>query len=1413
MRRLKKLLIGVVIFFVVFTGVGFFVLPPIAKSILTKKLSESLHREVAIQQLKINPYTLSLTVRGFVLKEKASSETFVSFDELYVNLQSISAIKFALVLREIRLKQPYINIKRNDETNYNFSDLLEKGEAKPATKPSEKAKSFKFSLNNIRIENGSIDFWDGPEQTKHTVRELNIGVPFLSNIPSNVNIFVQPALSTKINGTPYEIQGRTKPFTDSRETSLDIDIKDLDIPYYLAYLPLKLNFKISSAYLDTETKILFVENKGKEPSLTISGNVFLKKVALDDEKKDPLFRLPLLEVGIASSEPLKKVFHLSKVSIQSPELNLVRNQAGVLNIESRFPRVEERIGAIKKGETPPTIVDADEIELRGGKVSFSDLSRKKPFKTILTPIELKVDHFSNGKDKKTAYALSVTSEAKENIKLEGELSVEPLWAEGGLGIKSVPLKKYSPYYEDQILFNLEDGRLDFFTGYKYVKGEKEPEISLSGLSVILNSLRLKRTGEKEDFLKIPLLSVKDTLVDLTQKKLIIGTFSTEKGNLICNRLKNGDFDLQKLFPPPPPKEEPVKREKGKEEEKKWVVTLSRLSVNQYTVKMGDLSLSQPTTLTGEKITLLGENISTAKNASGKLSLSFQLDQTGTLLTKNTVVIDPLKVQGSLEVKNIVLKKYAPYYQDRILFDIEEGDVDVSTNYQYNKRDQDSETKLSGLSILLRSLKLKKRDGQEEFLNIPTLTVQNTGMDLNKKEVSVGDFSTQRGTVLVKRLKDGKLNLQTLFPEPAKRDEGQEKKEERPAQADAGQAEKPWVAKLGKISVEGYQIKVEDQTPSEPVTAMVDEIQLKANNLSTAEGQKGNASLALRLNQRGTVSTEGTVGINPISANLKMSLKEIEVKPFQPYFTDKVKITVTDGALSTAGNLTLGSSDKKELKATYSGGASLNHFASIDKLNAEDVLKMESLAFDDIHFDSSPFSMDVKGISLSNFYANVLIHPDGKLNLQEIMVKEEAKKETPQKKETLSPEKKGTESSKEKEPPKNIKIGTITLQGGRIDFSDKSVNPEFSAKLSEIGGRISGLSSEETTLADLEIRTKLNDYAPLEITGKINPLKQDLYVDLKARFKDMDLSPVSSYAGKYAGYTIEKGKLSFDLKYLIEKGKLESQNVIFLDQFTFGDKVESPHATKLPVKLAIALLKNRNGEIKLDIPVSGSLEDPKFSVLGIILKIIVNLIAKAATSPFALLGAVFGGGEELSYLEFDYGTAAIGEANTKKIDTMGKALSDRPALKLDVEGHVDLERDREALKQLFFQRKSKAQKLKEMVKKGEPAVPVDQVKIEPKEYEKYLKMAYKEEKFPKPRNILGMAKDLPVPEMEKLILTHIEVKESDLRSLASQRAMSVKDAIIKTGKVEPERIFILEPKSLAPEKKEKLKDSRVDFKLK
>ena len=355
------------------------------------------------------------------------------------------------------------------------------------------------------------------------------------------------------------------------------------------------------------------------------------------------------------------------------------------------------------------------------------------------------------------------------------------------------------------------------------------------------------------------------------------------------------------------------------------------------------------------------------------------------------------------------------------------------------------------------------------------------------------------------------------------------------------------------------------------------------------------------------------------------------------------------------------------------------------------------------------------------------------------------------------------------------------------------------------------------LGEVELRAKYDESAPLKITGKINPLGKDLYADLKVDFKDMDLTSVSPYSGRYAGYTIQKGQLSFQLQYLINQNKLDAKNSIFIDQFTFGDSVESPDATSLPVRLAVALLKDRNGEIHLDIPVSGELSDPKFSVGGIILQVIVNLLEKAATSPFALLGALFGSDEQLGYADFDPGSAVLTGDTIKKLDLLEKALHDRPALKMDIIGHADPEKDGAGLKQSLLLRRVKTQKIKELAGKSDNLSSLESVTVTPEEYPLFLKRAYEAEKFPKPRNFIGFAKNLPVPEMEKLMLANLKVTEEDLKALAAERARAVQSYLLQSGQIEPERIFIVEAKTLESAKgtgqKGNVNNSRTDFQLK
>jgi hypothetical protein len=303
----------------------------------------------------------------------------------------------------------------------------------------------------------------------------------------------------------------------------------------------------------------------------------------------------------------------------------------------------------------------------------------------------------------------------------------------------------------------------------------------------------------------------------------------------------------------------------------------------------------------------------------------------------------------------------------------------------------------------------------------------------------------------------------------------------------------------------------------------------------------------------------------------------------------------------------------------------------------------------------PTSVAIREISLTDFYSRIIVQPNGTMNVQGIIAKEDAGLDNAASEPPAAdvPPAPAPADNASQAPEVPVRIDTVTFQGGKVNFSDQYIKPNYSASLVEIGGRVSGLSSEEDRLADVDLRGKLENSSPLEIVGKINPLAKDLYLDLNVDFRDMDLSPVSPYAGRYAGYGIEKGKLTLNLKYHIEKRKLESVNKVFLDQFTFGGPVESPRATKLPVKLAVALLKDRKGEIHLDLPVTGSLDDPKFSIWGVVWKIIGNLLVKAATSPFALLGAVFGGGEQLSYLEFDAAHFDIPAAAEGKLVSLAK----------------------------------------------------------------------------------------------------------------------------------------------------------------
>jgi hypothetical protein len=549
-----------------------------------------------------------------------------------------------------------------------------------------------------------------------------------------------------------------------------------------------------------------------------------------------------------------------------------------------------------------------------------------------------------------------------------------------------------------------------------------------------------------------------------------------------------------------------------------------------------------------------------------------------------------------------------------------------------------------------------------------------------------------------------------------------------------------------------------------------------------------------LNNKGGFSVSGTAAIAPLDAKLRVSTVNLDLAAADPYVGSALNATIARAALTANGALAVKAAHDG-LQVTYRGDATLGAFKLLDKLTGGALLKWNALKASRIDFKLRPPEVHVGAIALDDFRASAILNHDGKLNLRDLTAGPNSPPASGtaagnQPAQVALPSPSRAPAGQSAAP--DIEIGRITLQGGDVKYADNFIEPNFSTDLEDIGGKVGSFGTHTETPAELAIKAELNGSAPIDISGSLNPLAPAAFVDVRAQANGVDLSGFTPYSSKYTGYPIVKGTLTFNLHYLLENQKLTADNHILINQLTFGDRVESHDATNLPVRLAVSLLKDSNGVIDLNIPIAGSLSDPKFSVGSVILHTLTNLIARAATSPFSLLagaiGAVAGGSNSLEFVEFQPGLAALSPDASKKLDVVTAALQQRPSIRIDILGRVDPKFDREGLRDAMLTRQIRKQKIEAL---GSSAGSGDAVELTPAEYDKYLARVYAAAKFPKPSNFLGMDKSLPADEMKKLLLTNTEVTDKALQQLASARAGAVRKAL--SAKIDPSRLFVLPPK--------------------
>ncbi|HWK60628.1 MAG TPA: DUF748 domain-containing protein [Eoetvoesiella sp.] len=594
-----------------------------------------------------------------------------------------------------------------------------------------------------------------------------------------------------------------------------------------------------------------------------------------------------------------------------------------------------------------------------------------------------------------------------------------------------------------------------------------------------------------------------------------------------------------------------------------------------------------------------------------------------------------------------------------------------------------------------------------------------------------------------------------------------------------------------------QFAARDESVKPGVDLSVGSLALKADRLALDAEPTTFTLQADGIQKKGTLALKGSLTTQPLSLKTSVDLAKFDTASLAPYIASSLNATVRSLSVGARGNAEFAlAGEGKPMRADWRGAVQVNDLDLQDRVNKAPFLNWKHLGLSNMHIamQGPKLQLGLGDILLDDFYGNILLNSNAHLNVADVLVsKGEAAGSITQDTQTRrarATEKRQTARRADAGP--DISINSVKLKRGRMTFNDHFVRPNYRAELSSIDGTLTAVSSAKPTPAKVSVAGRVYRTAPFSVSGTVQPFSRYLALDLKATAKGVDLPRFTTYSSKYVGYAIERGKLSVDLQYQIKDRALQASNKVLLNQLTFGKPSGSADAVKLPVLLAVSLLKDASGNIDINLPISGSLDDPEFSIGGIIIQVIVNTLTKAVTAPFKLLASAFGSGADLSHIDFLPGSAALDDKARSSIATLVKALSDRPALKMDITGRADPQADEAGLRQAWLDGQIRKLKAKAAgVKKSEAAG----MSLTDADRAKYLEDVYSDAKIKdKPRNAIGFAKSIPPEQMKALLLASAPLGKQALDKLAQARAQAVYEQIMAAAENLTDRIFIVAPKT-------------------
>ncbi|MBD9501183.1 DUF748 domain-containing protein [Pseudomonas sp. PDM17] len=909
--------------------------------------------------------------------------------------------------------------------------------------------------------------------------------------------------------------------------------------------------------------------------------------------------------------------------------------------------------------------------------------------------------------------------------------------------------------------------------------------------------------------------------------------------------ENGTLNLSKLFKLPPSEPAPAQEEPSDP----FPLRIDRIRLAEGSLHFLDRRPSDPVEFVFDPMGFELHNLSTLPEDGAEMTLVATGPHGGKLDWKGDLSIVPFTSKGSFTLDGVPLKAWWPYVRDNAPLNLNNGILSVASDYHLDLS-KGTQLLLDKAAIKLRDLDLSSPEGKP-LAKLATLDVADTTLDLVKQEVVVGQIRSQGLEAWAAREKDGQLDWQKLFADfkPYKRPEeptpqaqaaaepapateataaaGKEpeaptdqpeaqpgartrtaqtepaspaappqpetKPEAKPAGADKpvqtaepsapAEPQKPWHVVLRDTQLRGYKAHLADRAPGKPVALEIGPLDLDLQNVDSGLTSPLQLKLKTGLGPRGQIEASGQVIPSPVSAKLKVSTRDIDLRVAQAYIDPFIRLELRSGLLSS--DLDVDLKGTEPLAFSVAGSAQVTQLHTLDTLKSRDFVKWTKLTLDGLAYKHGD-SLVIQTVSLEEPYARFIINEDRSTNVSELII---AQPES-----ASSTASKGSAAGSNSKPL-GIRIGGVKINNGSANFADLTLRPDFATAIQQLAGEIGTIDNRNPAPASVDVKGKVDKYAPVTIKGSLNPFSPLEKLDIATSFKRVELTTLTPYSGKFAGYRIRKGRLNLDLHYQITQGKLKADNKVLVEHLQLGEKVDSPDAVDLPVKLAIALLKDANGNIDIQLPVEGDLNNPQFSVMPIVWQTLRNLVVRAVQAPFNFIAGLAGGGggPDLSNVVFAPGSSELDASAQGNLDKLAEALKQRPALKLEVEGVAAASSDGPLLADKRLKQEYQKNYYSMLQRRGDK-VPSDASQLEvPEDLQPVLLEGVYRARLKKqpPAQWQDLSKDERSAKMRQAVLDSWSDSQLLLRKLGQERATQIKDYLVAKGGLGDDRIYLID----------------------